>query len=62
MPSFVGDSFEYDIFVSYAHGQNTNDLGVTRRNHILEWSRIMVEDLKQQINLLLSDSGQSITV
>ena len=62
MPSFVGDSFEYDIFVSYAHGQNTSDLGATRRNHILEWSRIMVEDLKQQINLLLSDSGQSITV
>jgi hypothetical protein len=62
MPSFVGESFEFDIFVSYAHGHNPSDLGVNRRNHVLEWSRTMVEDLKQQINLLLSDSGRQIAI
>jgi hypothetical protein len=62
MRSFVGDSFEFDIFVSYAHGSSANDLGINRRSHLLSWSIAMAEDLKQQVNLLLSDSDQKINI
>ena len=58
--SFVRGSFAHDIFVSYAHGQ---DLSVSysdpRRNPLYDWSHIFVDNLRSQLDLILSNSVQT---
>ena len=58
--SFVGGSFAHDIFVSYAHGQDLSaPYSNPRRNPLYEWSRLFVDNLRSQLDLVLSDSIQS---
>jgi hypothetical protein len=55
--SFVGGSFAHDIFVSYSHGQNLSvPYSDPRRNPLYEWSCIFVDNLRSQLELILSDS------
>src|SRR5208337_4341788 len=58
--SFVGGSFAHDIFVSYAHGRDLSaPYSDPRRNPLYEWSRLFVDNLRSQLDLVLSDSIQS---
>ena len=58
--SFVGGTFAHDIFVSYAHGQDLSaPYSDPRRNPLYEWSRLFVDNLRSQLDLVLSDSVQS---
>jgi hypothetical protein len=57
--SFVGGAYNHDVFVSYAHGQ---DLDMTysdpHRNPLYTWSCILIDNLREQIALNLSDSDR----
>jgi TIR domain len=57
--SFVGGPYTHDVFVSYAHGR---DLALpyseAHRNPLYTWSCHLIDDLRSQIAINLSDSNQ----
>jgi TIR domain len=57
--SFVGGHYTHDVFVSYAHGQ---DLDVSysdpHSNPLYTWSCTLIDNLRSQIALNLSDSDR----
>jgi TIR domain len=57
--SFVGGPYTHDVFVSYAHGKDL-ELAYShpRRNPLYTWSRFLIDDLRSQIALNLSDSDR----
>ena len=57
--SFVGGTFAHDIFVSYAHGKDLVDpYADPGRNPLYKWSCTFVDNLRNQLELILSDSDE----
>ena len=53
--SYVGEPYEYDVFVSYSHGTASTDQEHKRRDHTLrDWSRSFVDKLADNLSIRLN--------
>ncbi len=58
--SFVGGPYAHDVFVSYAHGHDLEvSYGGPHRNHLYSWSCTFIDNLREEIERLLSGSDRT---